>query len=85
MMYGPKRPSRLLNDSRFVLGLNAVDFSASVGVFVMSAQFLNETPYAILSIIFAALFCAAMIPIRMKHRDRICRDTLLLILTRGRF
>jgi hypothetical protein len=84
-MYGPRRPSRILNDSRFVLGITLTDFGFSVGIFVVLARFLNETPYALMSFVGAVLFCLVLIPIRIKHREHIIRDLLAKTLARGRF
>ncbi len=85
IMFGPRKPSRILNDSRFVLGLTIIDFVAGVGVFIILARVLNETPYDALSFLGAILFCALLIPIRIKHREHIVRDYVSKVLSRGRF
>lgn len=84
-MFGPKKPSRILNDSRFVFGLSLMDFAAAVCVFVILARLLNDTPYAALSFLGAVIFCVLLIPIRIKHREHIIRDLISHILSRGRF
>lgn len=73
-MLTPQRPSRILNDSGFLLGLSLTDFVGGVAVFVILASVLNETPYAVLSFIGAIFFCGILIPIRHRHRNKIIRD-----------
>ncbi len=84
-MFGPRMPSRVLNDSRFVLGLTLPDFVAVISSFVVFARILDETPYAPLSFLGALLVGAVLLPMRLRHREHILRDLAVRILNRGRF
>lgn len=83
-MFGSRKPSRILNDSKFILGLTIIDIGAAVLIFVFLARLLDDSPYAILSFLGAFVFCAALIPIRYKHREKTIRDFLMSIFCRGR-
>jgi hypothetical protein len=84
-MFGPRLPSRVLNDSRFVLGLTLPDFVIVIASFVLFSRILNDSPYAPLSFIGAALVGGILLPIRLRHREHILRDLTVWILSRGRF
>ena len=75
-MYGPRQPSRVLNNSRFFLSLGLSDFMAAVAVFVIASRILDGTPYTLLAAVAPLALCALLIPLRFKYRRKIIRDAL---------
>lgn len=75
-----KRPNRILNESRFVLGLHFKDFTFGILVFALSAKLLENTRFGILSIPITLLFFSVLVPIRLNYRPKIIRDTISYIL-----
>jgi len=77
-------PSRVLNDSRFILNLGIADFAAGLGIFVVLSRILENTPYAMASFAGAILFWVGILPVRLGHRPHAVRDYLTMLVSRGR-
>ncbi|MGK5087910.1 hypothetical protein WDW86_10160 [Bdellovibrionota bacterium FG-2] len=76
MIYG----ARNLNDNGSVLGLNIFDLIGAVGVMVVTSEMLRPLRLEFLSVLAGAVSLAVLIPIRMKYRRKIIRDTMLFFL-----
>jgi hypothetical protein len=75
--------SRLLNDNGSVIGLNVFDLIGAVGVLVLTGEGLRPIGLEALAVPAAVACLTALIPIRLKYRRKIVRDTLLYILRTG--
>jgi hypothetical protein len=70
------RGSRLLNDNGPVLGLNAYDLMGAIVLLVTLAQLLAGTGLEFVALPVAAIVLIAMIPLRLRRRRGILRDTI---------
>jgi len=59
------------------------DFFGILSVFVFLSAILDDTPYALLAFVGAFITAAILSPIRIKHRDRFVRDSVIYFLLRG--
>ncbi len=82
-MYGFKLPSRNLNDNGFILGLTFLDFVFGLMLFALVSRFLEHTKLAALSFGVAILFWLILIPIRLKYRKKIIRDSITAVISGG--
>ena len=72
--------ARTLNQPASIFGLNAYDLIGSVGVMIVSAEILRPVGLDFLSVVLGSLSLVALIPIRLKYRRRIIRDSVLYFL-----
>lgn len=75
------QPSRLLNDQRGILGLTLSDFGAGILVFIVSSLILEGGRWDILALPIAILSLLCVIPLRLRTRRNILRDTVSFYLT----
>ncbi len=68
--------SRLLNDNGNVLGLNAADLVSGVAVLIVSAEILKPLGIEVFSVPLACLSIVMLIPVRLRYRRKIIRDTI---------
>jgi len=75
-LMGMARGSRFLNDNGSVLGLNTMDLMGAAGVMVAASEVLKPIRLDFLAIPVAVVALTALIPVRLRHRRKIIRDTL---------
>jgi hypothetical protein len=68
--------SRVLNDSGSVLGLNIYDLIGAVAALVITSELLRPVGLEFLSVIIGILSLVFLVPIRLKFRRKIIRDTV---------
>lgn len=83
-MYGPKLPSRILNDDKVWMGLNFEDLGGAFLVFIILSKLLTGTPYIPIAFAAPLLAVAVLAPIRATKRRKIIRDYLTTKITNGR-
>lgn len=75
------RPSRFLNEKQGFLGLNTNDLLVIMGVLVVSFHALAFTRFQILSLPLAAMSGLILVPIRLRYRRGIIRDSISFLLS----
>ena len=68
--------ARFLNDNGPVLGLNAFDLIGAMAILVVTSELLRPVHLEFLSIPAAIAALVALIPIRLRYRRRIIRDSV---------
>jgi hypothetical protein len=72
MVYG----SRTLNNNGMLLGLNVYDLIGAVAVMIVCSVVLQPLKVEFLSVPAGILALTSLIPIRLKYRRRIIRDSV---------
>lgn len=72
--------SRLLNENGNFLGLNVYDLIGAVAILIFAAEALNAFALEILAAPLACTALVSLIPIRLRFRRKIIRDTLAYLL-----
>lgn len=81
-MWGqPQVPSRTLNEERAFLGLYISDLALALLVFIVTSSALQDTKYGSLAFPLGVLTLLILVPIRLKFRRKIIRDTVSFFLT----
>ncbi|MEK6706673.1 MAG: hypothetical protein AABZ06_12885 [Bdellovibrionota bacterium] len=68
--------ARFLNDNGSLMGLNVYDLIGAVGVLIVSSEVLRPLFLEFLSIPIAVAALIALIPIRLRYRRKIIRDSI---------
>jgi hypothetical protein len=68
--------ARFLNDNGHLLGLNIYDLIGAVGVLVIASELLRPVGLEFLGVPAGIGAMVALIPIRLRYRRRIIRDTI---------
>ena len=76
--------SRLLNENGSVLGLNTHDLVGAMVVLVAASWALKPLGLDVLAVPVAVGALAVLVPVRLRSRRKIIRDTLYFHLTHGR-
>lgn len=72
--------SRLLNDNGSVVGLNVADLVGGLAVLVGAGELLRPLSLEIAAVPVAVLSLVALVPVRLKYRRKILRDTALSLI-----
>ena len=75
--------SRLLNDNGSVIGLNVFDLIGAIAVLVLAGECLRPIGLDVAAVPIAVAALVGLIPIRLKYRRKIIRDTLVHALHLG--
>jgi hypothetical protein len=68
--------SHLLNDNGPVLGLNVYDLGFAVGVLIVFSEILAPLGLGVLGLPAAGAVLVGLIPVRLRMRRKIIRDTI---------
>ena len=71
------RGSRHLNSNGGVLGLNIYDLVGAIGILILVSEGLRPIRFEILAVPVAVGSLFALIPLRLRFRRKMIRDTLL--------